>query len=232
MKMTIKLKTGLVKILLLVFLTSSMLSCRFLTKKDKHPEVETLDQLVGKKKISIVEDYSIENQKSIILLNDSLYATTQQNYEYIESLIPRTDSKKTNPTLKITNTIQIKNLITQKNYLTRTFANPVLINNNFDLLTSDSVYYFPLFNAPKKIDSLKRNEFIQLSSCPNYMNDELEEFDSSIIYEWVSGRLPSPSELYYYKVGDMRFKSTSQCYYIEKNRKFFFSYGVGIVKLP
>ena len=116
--MTINLKTGLVKILLLVFLPSSMLSCRFLTKKDKHPEVETLDQLIGKKKITIVEDYSIENQKSIILLNDSLYATTQQNYEYIESLIPRTDSTKTNPTLEITNTIQIKNLITQKNYFT------------------------------------------------------------------------------------------------------------------
>lgn len=230
--MTINLKTGLVKILLLVFLTSSMLSCRFLTKKDKHPEVETLDQLISKKKITLVENYSIENQKRIILLNDSIYATTHQNYEYTESLVPRTDSTKTNPTLKITNTIQIKNLITQKNYLTRTFEKPVLINNNFDLLTGDSVYYFPLFNAPKKIDSLKRKEFIQLSSYPNHMNGELDEFDSSIIYEWVSGRLPSPRELYYYKVGDMRFKSTSQCYYIEKNRKYFFSYGAGILKLP
>ena len=230
--MTINSKTGLVKILLIVFLPSSMLSCRFLTKKDKHPEVETLNQLIVKKKITIVEDYSVENQKSIILLNDSLYATTQQNYEYIESLIPKTDSTKTNPTLKITNTIQIKNLITQKNYFTRTFEKPVLINNNFDLLTGDSLYYFQLFNAPKKIDSLKRNEFIELSSDPNQMNDELEEFDSSIIYEWVSGRLPSPRELYYYKVGDMRFKSTSQCYYLEKNRKYFFSYGAGILKLP
>ena len=230
--MTINLKPGLVKILLIVFLPSSMLSCRFLTKKDKHPEVETLNQLIGKKKITIVEDYSVENQKRIILLNDSLYATTQQNYEYIESLIHRTDSMKTNPTLKITNTIQIKNLITQKNYFTQTFEKPVLINNNFDLLTGDSLYYFQLFNAPKKIDSLKRNEFIQLSSYPNHMNDELDEFDSSIIYEWVSGRLPSPRELYYYEVGDMRFKSTSQCYYIEKNRKYFFSYGAGILKLP
>lgn len=212
---------------LLIF--SGMLMVCLSCTKDKHPDVLTLKQVIEKGDIVVVEKRDSTLMHTLTFINDSIYLSQKQHF-IDPSDKSSHDHIKKEADYVIKNSIEIKNLINRTTYLTDTLdsGSPVLMNKKGDLLINPTVFISPGYSTRRTADrtGLKGYTDIETSSKVLKM---LDEFDESIIYKWTNtGKLGNLHDLFYFQINGMKFKSTTECYFIRNN--YFYNSKYGILK--
>ena len=205
-------------------------SCR----KDRHPNISTLQELINKGEVILIEKKdSISGQPIITFINDSIYIAKKVQYIDNETEITNEDEKMTT-TYTTRNSIKLKNVLNGTTYFSDTIDSGVTIftNDSSEIIIENFIYSPPHYTA-KKVDNNNSTSIIQI---PDIQNDntlkELSEFDKSVYYDWTNtSRLGTIHEMFYYQLNEKKFKFTSQCYLVSQKKGYFYNPILGIMRL-
>lgn len=215
---------------LLFFITAFLLqSC---TSEDKHPNVPILEKLIKNGEVVFVEKKdSVSLQPFITFVNDSVYVVqTQQQVSADTKNIKSNEKAVTDVVIK--NSIAIKNVISGKTYLSETVDSKytIRINEKNDVIINDAMFLAPGYTTKVKADTTFAKNITDINVDEKLK--KLKEFDKSITTKWTNtNRLGTMHKLFYYQLGERKFKSASECYLITENGNYFYNGKLGILKI-
>jgi hypothetical protein len=224
------MKTPLFKLNFLLLSLLLFLSC---TQQDKHPDVPTLDELVSFGKIKVLEE-NTDDATTITIINDSMLFSSKKIYKEEKEQHSAGPNDKKDIRYELRKGFSIKNFESQKIYLVGEFTakNNLQINAKGDVLFNDNIMSFPDHDKDWiSTTAADKQNFTPFDDLPNFHNGKLPEFEDKIRYKWSNGKLPSPHYLYYYTIGGLKFKSTDECYMINRDKSYFHCPGKGLYKV-
>lgn len=208
-----------------------LFSCNYFVQKDKFPEVLTVEDLLKNNKLQVVERKDSTAIQSFYILNDSIFISKKQFKIELKNNNKEVD-------YKIMNSLTIKNFRNNKVYFSAKISSSdsLFIDKQNDIIISNQIVKAPDYKTQLAFDQNNNKEFFKLDSIGTILNNklvEVDQFSKRILYKLDNGKLPNPRYIYYYTLGDLKFKSKrDQCFYIDKAKKYIYHPKYGILKTP
>ncbi|MFD2556204.1 hypothetical protein [Sphingobacterium tabacisoli] len=223
----------LVVVILMLSVITFFHSCSLVGREDRNPEVSTLEELIAVNKVLQVEERDSAVMHTLAMLTDSLYYSKRQLSVFQPVAIEEDHKTPANYTVK--NEIRIKNVYNGKTYLSDTVgsASTILMDKSRNIIVNNVLYVAPSYSKKKILDSASiGNAFTDMEQQSIKLEQELPEFDESIVYRWTNGRIPSFHKMFYYELEGQKFKSLgNECYRINSSPKYFYQARFGILKM-